>query len=665
VSRWQRAVGSKAWSGGLVVALAIVARLLNLGSFSMGHSELAYLNAASDLFAGDSDLEEARAAKLDLDQLVTWGCSRLAHAELARRLASVAFGVLTVLWLWRWTLARRGPMPALFVGLLAALSPLGVRYSQEIGPYAMGTFFAVVAVSSLDLRSESPGRRAQVGLGAGLVGTALSWPLLLVVLGPTLALLAPGSTDAGDPRAGSRRRYPAWWWTVLLAAVTAGGLLAANRESAAARAGSPAGPRWTAATVAQRFEELTVGALDASESPTPTGAVTFMLLALGAGAALGTTTGRAILCGALAGTVGIEAILWFHSDSSASRHLLGSLFVLILVAAGAHRVASAIRGLTSAGGFRRIASITVAAALVAPLLAAQYHRLWLYYVGGRPHWEWIARVVDTVARPDDEILATDESTKVILDHYLAATGSRLSSQVAADGSAWASGDRPRACTVIIGGPPPRPKETSRSGDRWRRVAADAGAGARVFLSGPAGGSRCRRPLPLELRKGPGSPLRGMLRWQGVAEDEALEFDAATRPYLTYGWSRLEEGEGKTFAWVEGRHAAVDLDLRAASDRLLILDLWPLPVPQHQQGVEILVNGALVASEELHPGGERLTVEVPAALLREGENRIAFGFRYAVRRRQVDPSSEDSRRVAAAFDRLELRPAARSETTPKR
>jgi hypothetical protein len=471
-----------------------------------------------------------------------------------------------------------------------------------------------------------------------------------------MALLGEGSLLAGRAEGRPRRRLSGWFAAALLVALTTAGVLAGRREPAGGHHSSQSTPRANAVTVTQYLEELTVGAREEQESMTLTGTLAVAFVLLGAGAALLTTTGRAVVGGAFAGTVGIEAVLWFHPDPPPSRHLLGGLFLLVLIALGTERAASAL-GTAEKGSFRRIASATVALALSATVVTAQSSRLWRYYARGRPQWEWIARVVESVTTPADEIVATDDSTRVALDHYLGANRARLSSQrVAFDDDSYGVGlDRPGACTVVVGREAPTARTSRRSGGRWLQVAADSGTGTSVYLSGGPGRRHCLRTPPLALRKGPGGPLRWMLPAERkTAEDHVLEFDAASTPHLAFGWSRLEAEEGKTFAWVEGRNAAVDLDLRARGDRLLVVDLWPVAVPERRQTVEIKVNGAWVASATLNPRGERLTVEVPAGILRDGENRIVFAFRYAARPRQVSSSPRDRRHLAAAFDRLEVR-----------
>jgi hypothetical protein len=243
--------------------------------------------------------------------------------------------------------------------------------------------------------------------------------------------------------------------------------------------------------------------------------------------------------------------------------------------------------------------------------------------------------------------------QLALNHYLGAARVELEPEPAKGGDARRERPaRERACTVIVHRDAQEIARPHRSRGRWLHRVAD-GTGAKVYLAGGSGRWDCLRTPPLELRK----ELAGPKQWNVPAgapppEDHVLEFDAASRPHLAYGWSGLESQAGRTYAWVEGKHAAVDLFLRGGGDRILVVDLWTLAVGERQQRVEISLNGTAVASASVNPLGERLTVGLPGELLRDGENRIAFSFRWVATPRRVGLS--DDRHLAAAFDRLEVR-----------
>ena len=68
---------------------------------------------------------------------------------------SVTFGVATVVALWRWLDRRLGMAPAIVASLLAALSPVHVRYSQELRPYSLALLLLVLAIWRFDASHES------------------------------------------------------------------------------------------------------------------------------------------------------------------------------------------------------------------------------------------------------------------------------------------------------------------------------------------------------------------------------------------------------------------------------------------------------------------------------------------------------------------------------
>ena len=91
-----------------------------------------------------------------LDYMVQLGIERTGAPEWARRLPSVAAGTATVL--LAALLARRwfGAAAGLGAALLLACSPIHVRYSQEVRPYAAGIFFLFLAVWALDACRSRP-----------------------------------------------------------------------------------------------------------------------------------------------------------------------------------------------------------------------------------------------------------------------------------------------------------------------------------------------------------------------------------------------------------------------------------------------------------------------------------------------------------------------------
>ncbi len=131
-------------------ALALLPRLLNLGSFSLWLDEVIETEQADGslghLFA---ELRQD-AVHPPLEGLLTWALLHLGFSETARRLVPVALGVATVLLLAAWAGRRFGERAGLAVGAAAALSPAGVHYAQELRPYALALFLMTAALLLLD-----------------------------------------------------------------------------------------------------------------------------------------------------------------------------------------------------------------------------------------------------------------------------------------------------------------------------------------------------------------------------------------------------------------------------------------------------------------------------------------------------------------------------------
>ncbi|HEY8019447.1 MAG TPA: glycosyltransferase family 39 protein, partial [Thermoanaerobaculia bacterium] len=131
-------------------ALALLPRVLNLGSFSLWLDEVIETEQAGGSLG--RLLAELRhdAVHPPLEGLLTWTLLHLGLSETARRLVPVALGIATVLLLAGWVGRHFGERAGLAVGAVAALSPVGVHYSQELRPYALALFLMVAALVLLD-----------------------------------------------------------------------------------------------------------------------------------------------------------------------------------------------------------------------------------------------------------------------------------------------------------------------------------------------------------------------------------------------------------------------------------------------------------------------------------------------------------------------------------
>ena len=123
-----------------------------------------------------------------LDYFVQTLLDRAGAPEWARRLPSVLAGIatigLTIFLAGRWF----GPIAGIAGGLLLALSPIHVRYSQEVRPYALGLMFLMASLAALEAFREKP--RAVHGAAWFLSVLAAAYTLYFAGLIAALAGIA-------------------------------------------------------------------------------------------------------------------------------------------------------------------------------------------------------------------------------------------------------------------------------------------------------------------------------------------------------------------------------------------------------------------------------------------------------------------------------------------
>jgi hypothetical protein len=186
-------------SARLLIGLALLAllpRLVNLGSFSMWFDEVAETLQASGTLAYTWAELKSDVVHPPLDGLLTWSLLHLGIDETRRRLVPIVFGVVTVLLLASWASRRFGRIAGVATGLFAACSPIHVHYSQELRPYALALFFVALAVVAVDRALDHvDGRRlglaalALLGCLYSLTGRAVLVAALCGTVGVELLLL--------------------------------------------------------------------------------------------------------------------------------------------------------------------------------------------------------------------------------------------------------------------------------------------------------------------------------------------------------------------------------------------------------------------------------------------------------------------------------------------
>jgi hypothetical protein len=144
----------------------------------------------------------------------------------------------------------------------------------------------------------------------------------------------------------------------------------------------------------------------------------------------------------------------------------------------------------------------------------------------------------------------------------------------------------------------------------------------------------------------------------LAADGVIDLGTqGSRKHLGPGWSTDEQDERVTFVWADGQESLLWASFPDPSHYEVEMRLWPFyyPAPLPQE-VKVYVNGHHL--RDISPTNEGWQIHsfgLPRSSLSEGINIFRFVYRYAVSPREVMPQSQDSRRLAVAFDFIRFRP----------
>lgn len=182
----------------------------------------------------------------------------------------------------------------------------------------------------------------------------------------------------------------------------------------------------------------------------------------------------------------------------------------------------------------------------------------------------------------------------------------------------------------------------------------------LALLGGACGSEAPTPAPEALRPGYDLTLE-LPRAQVHREPAGFDFGGDNpREGLVSGWSWNERSEttGDTFVWSDGASSSLHLFLVEPRDLRIELRVRPYPNPSGpRQALRPRLGEDWSHPEiELSPGFREYGFEIPAEALRAGRNRLTFGYRRVASPRELGRGPDD-RRLAVAWDRLEVRSAA--------
>ena len=385
----------------LVLLLALAARLIGLGRFSLGNDEIHEVRFAK------LPLRECLRKVADdkvhppLEYLLQHALTKLGVSDDARRLPAVAAGVGTVALVMLLATRWFGGAAGLAAGALLALSPIHVRYSQEVRPYALGLFLVVASLAALD-------RHRRTGSGASLA----LWLLAVLASAYTLyfAGIAAGLVSAlyiaAYRREGLER---AWRFLPAAAALLVLGYLPWLRYAWAAVRRAPPAPReaisWRWA--GEHLEWLGTGDWQ-PRWPTAGSWAFWLLVAVGVAFALKRREKPAIVC-TLWLTVGLAlqiTLLQIRPHFPAVRYYLPTWLAALFIA-----------GFGAGELFRRGAPRLIAVVVLALVFFFDAATLRAYYDYGRPNWDRVAIDLRSAVAPGQRVVAANWWTFRNLGYY--------------------------------------------------------------------------------------------------------------------------------------------------------------------------------------------------------------------------------------------------------
>jgi hypothetical protein len=158
-------------------------------------------------------------------------------------------------------------------------------------------------------------------------------------------------------------------------------------------------------------------------------------------------------------------------------------------------------------------------------------------------------------------------------------------------------------------------------------------------------------------------LAAHLSGNGPSLSSALnaKFDFGTsqaRRSLRYGWSGDESWSGgkRSVVWADGLASELIMNLPKEENYRFRFNVFPhLPSKGPAcQGVEVRVNGLIVAKVLLERGWRWYDFDVPQTAVHNGRNFVQFFYRYAETPKSWG-LSVDERKLSVAFDMLEVIP----------
>jgi hypothetical protein len=140
-------------------------------------------------------------------------------------------------------------------------------------------------------------------------------------------------------------------------------------------------------------------------------------------------------------------------------------------------------------------------------------------------------------------------------------------------------------------------------------------------------------------------------WMDVPRNPIIDIGTGEARPLLYAGFADDEIAGRSFAWVDGRHAEILVPRRARGDAEIEIVCEPnLPGREATQQMQVALNGIVLGTVGLREGWQTVTLAAPARSWQFGVNRLALSFANAASPLESG-SSGDPRQLSVAFDRV--------------
>jgi hypothetical protein len=652
--------------------VAAVLRTCNLGAFSMWLDEILITLRAQGSLSETWLACRANAEHPPLPALVMSVGNTLGFNEHVQRLIPVALGITTVVLVAAWVSAVFGRRDGVIAGLLCAISPFHIRYSQDLKGYSYLAFFVILTYVAVLLVEKRAGWKSSILLTIATCGGLYSSISYMVIAVPLIIYCIERNLASRSKTKRSTR-----WFAISFGAALVGYVPWLPTLFHAGGMGPRGGVKpLTWSLVLDRWQFLTVAGREIDQLGWG-GALAMAIFVVGVFFVARRVYGRLVLVSFLTGTLGVEVLLRVKGHWSDGRYnTVGWLFLIVLVAVGIDRLMTLGR------------KPALGVCLLAAVFSAHIEGVIDLQRKGRPSWDRMAEVVRQVRRSGERVYTSNGHAQVSISYYLQGADFRkkrnepkapipLAGDLNRLFELWTDD---QSCLLVLG--QPFTPEILRAARHFPEIVRYYSTG-RLYRLTPEIRSvlqeRGQYPsdvltdssvkgwpepamdlVPVRLKRTHHTCLGalqaciwGKRPW--YSETRRIELDESTSTgLLVQGWSAFErDSKGRTFSWITGREASALLIVEKPGRYLLSLRLWPLTVSGRKQKVRGLLNGVALGELTLGREPQTVTVNIPPELIRIGENLLTLQFAYAVTPRRSSGAHAQRDRFAAAVDWIEI------------